>query len=176
MHQQGNGTVAGDQDRLDRETTATALLSDRPVESDSSGAQSEDQVTEPAAGTSVRDEQTHTTTDTSDPANAVAEGHHRPGASVNPGVQSDTDIRQQGSGSTADDEDRHDKETVPTALLSDRPMVSNSPGSRSDINAYQQGNRTVLGDQERLDEETAVTASPGDHPTVVDSLGAPTQR
>ena len=176
VHQQGNRTVAGDQERLDGETEVTASPGDHPMVANSLSDQHDADVLQqvqgiwPGAGT-VRDEQSRTTTDASVSADAVAEGHDRPGALGSLCVQSDTDIRRQGSSSTAD-EDRHDKETVPTALLSDRPMVSNSPSARSDIGVHQQGNRTVSGDQERLKEETAVAALPGDHPMVADSFWA----
>jgi hypothetical protein len=171
VRQQGDETVTGDhwQDKLDKETAATASPSDRPTEVDGPGAQRDVDVRQqvqgngPAFGTSVRDMQTPTTADTPDPANTAAGGYDRPAASSSPGVQSDTDMRLQGNRTVAGDQDKLDKETAATAAPSDRPTAADDPGTQRDINFRQhvQGNGPATGTSVH-DMQTRTTADAPD--------------
>ena len=141
VRQQGNGSIAGDQDKLDRETPAAASPCDRPTVANDLGAQRDTDVLQqfqgigPAAGT-PRDEQTRTTTDASDPANVATGRHdrHGPAAEGSPGVRGDTDVCQQGDGTVVRDQDKFDRETVATVFPSaaDRPTVADRPGAQPD--------------------------------------------
>ncbi|KAF8496556.1 hypothetical protein F5888DRAFT_396379 [Russula emetica] len=179
VHQQGNGTVAGDQDKLDKETSDTASPSDLPTAADDTGAQLDTNVRQqvqesgPATGTSVHDGQTRIA-DGSDPADAPAGGHDRPGSSDSLDVQGDTDVCQQGND---------------TASPSDRPTASDDLSAQLDTNFRQQVQENpadaagghdrpsasdsldVLGDTD-VRQQGNDTASPSDRPTASDDLGA----
>jgi len=150
MRQQGDGTVAGDQDKLDKETAATASPS-RPTAADSHspGAQRDIDVLQqvegnrPATGTgtNVLGKQIRTTANASltDLANA-ATGHDRPTVSGSPGVQLDADMSQQGNGTVAGDQDnlKLDKETAAIASPRNLPTAADGLCAQRDLNAPQQ--------------------------------------
>lgn len=172
LRQQGNGSIAADQDKLDRETPATASPRDRdrPTVANDLGAQRDSDVLQhqgigPAAGT-PRDEQTLTTTGASDPVNVVTGKHdrHGPAAEGSPGVQGDTDVRQQGDGTVVGDEDKFEGETAATAFTSaaNRPTVAGSVPDKQ--------TRIITG---ASDPTNAAVAEGHDHPAALGSPGVP---
>lgn len=89
MHQQGDGTVASDQDKLDKETAATASPSDRPTAADGPpGAQRDTDVRQQGNGYALGDrfkaQETRTTTDTPDLVNTVAGQEQPSGMALQP--------------------------------------------------------------------------------------------